>query len=306
MSRAVWPPPNHGARIPFRQRVTGDAMKQFPHILARLFYEPTLITPARHHAICQLVEARMVNPIQAAPMPPDKMPRRDEDMPSDEDMPPDLEQHGDTVIIPVHGTIVPHPEDIAMSECGCALEILNQRIALAEHDPAIERVIYDFRSPGGTVTGVPETGRRIRNSRKKTAGFCGSECCSGALWLAAQCQRFYATQSANVGSVGVYTLCLDLTASMRRRGVEINAISAGKYKLLGAPWKPLADDERAILQARVDKIYAQFKEAMESNRMVADEHFGNGLVFDGEEAVQLGFTDGVVEGMEDILEGMVE
>jgi protease-4 len=210
------------------------------------------------------------------------------------------------VVIPVHGTLVMHPEDIAMSECGCAMEDLNAMIDMVENDPNIKRVVYDFRTPGGTVTGIPETGRRIQSSRKETIAYTESDCCSGGLWLAAQCQRFYATQSSRVGSVGVYCMCLDMSRALQKDGVKVNAISAGKFKLLGAYWKPLSDEERAILQAGVDKIYGQFKEAMESYRMVSDDKFGNGLVFDGEEAAQIGFTDGVVDGMDEILENLVE
>lgn len=271
-------------------------MKQFPHIISKLYREPCLLTPARHAAICQLVEARL----DAAPGPVEV----DAEVENETEIEPT--NVGDTVIIPVHGTIVPFPEDIAMSECGCALEELGSAIDAVEADNNIRRVIYDFRTPGGTVTGIPELGRKIAASRKQTIAFTQSECCSGGIWLAAQCQRFYATQSSRVGSVGVYTLAMDLTEQLKMEGVKVNAISAGKYKLLGAYFKPLTDDERAILQARVDKIYAQFKDAMETWRVVADENFGNGLVFDGEEAAQLGFTDGVVESIEDIIEGMVE
>lgn len=271
------------------------------HVIADLFYKPHLITPARATAICMLLEARLNTDRQTATETPSQRARRGDDD-DDEHMMDAPEKVADTVIIPVHGTIVPHPEDIAMSECGCALEELNANIDAAEFDTNIKRVIYDFRSPGGSVTGIPETARKIRNSRKRTIGYTGSECCSGALWLAAQCEQFYATQSSSVGSVGVYTLCLDMSKALKREGVKMQAISAGKFKLLGAYWKELTEEERDILQARVDKIYAQFKEAMESRRVVNDEHFGNGLVFDGEEAAEMGFTDGVVDGLEDILD----
>jgi len=271
-------------------------MKSYSRVISKLFYEPALITPQRHAALCLMLDARL----SSARVHDDNPDLEGDDAPEHPEIEPRMVS--DTVIIPVHGTLVAHPEDIAMSECGCAMESLNEAIDLAERDPAITTVIYDFRTPGGTVTLIPETGNKIYNSRKKTIAFTDSECCSGGIWLAAQCQRFYATQSSRVGSVGVYTLSMDYTKALKMEGVQINAVSAGKYKLLGAYWKPLADDERAIMQKRVDKIYAQFKDAMESHRVVQDENFGNGLVFDGDEAAEIGFTDGVVESLEDVLE----
>lgn len=268
-------------------------MKNYPNILSKLWREPLLVTPARHAAVCQLLAARIA---AAETVTIEKEP----------DQEPEPQPIGKTLIIPVHGTIVPHPEDIAMSECGCALEHLNAMISLAEEDPEVTRVIYDFRSPGGTVTGIPETGRRIYSSKKETVAFTDSECCSGALWLAAQCQKFYCTASSRVGSVGVYVACLDLSRQMAMDGENMQAISAGKYKLLGAYWKPLTREEEDILQRRVDKIYDEFKIAMATYRTPTDESMGNGLVFDGEEATERGFTDGVIEGMDDILDGFVE
>ena len=276
-------------------------MRNYSHIVSKL-YEPLLITPARHAAICHLVEARMAAgalKIDSNPdMPPGDMPEN-----SPEDM---METKGKTVVIPVYGTLVAHPEDIAMSECGCSMEELNCAIDAAEADSNVETVVYDFRTPGGTVTGIPETGRKILSSRKETIAYTDSECCSGGIWLASQCQKFYATQSSRVGSVGVYCMMLDMSEAMQKEGIKVNAISAGKYKLLGASWKPMADDERKIVQAGVDKIYAQFKESMEAYRVVDDKNFGNGLVFDGDEAAAIGFTDGVVESLDDVLDGMVE
>jgi signal peptide peptidase SppA len=272
------------------------------NVIAKL-YEPLLITPARHAALCQILEARLGGVELAVTSRRERVHDDNPDMDGAEGLEvQEVQEKGSVVVIPVRGTLVRYPEDIAMSECGCALEDLNRMIDAAESDPRIETVIYHFDTPGGSVVGIPETGRKIQHSRKRTVAYTESECCSGGIWLAEQCQHFYGTQSSRIGSVGVYTLAMDYTKALKNEGVKINAISAGKFKLLGAYWKPLGDEERELMQQRVDKIYAQFKEAMETNRVIADKHFGNGLVFDGEEAAALGFTDGVVEDLGEVLE----
>ena len=284
-------------------------MRNYSHIISKL-YEPAVITPGRHAALCQLLEMKLAGAELGAESRVQSPKSNAQDDPIEgvemEPVEENTQTVGGTVIIPVHGTLVAHPEDIAMSECGCAMEELNAAIDAAEADSNVERMIFDFRTPGGTVTGIPETARKILYSRKETIAYTDSECCSGGIWLASQCQKFYATQSSRVGSVGVYCMMLDMSEAMKKEGIKVNAISAGKYKLLGASWKPMTDEERKIVQAGVDKIYSQFKEAMEAYRIVNDKNFGNGLVFDGEEAAEIGFTDGVVESMEDILEEMVE
>ena len=190
-------------------------MKSYSHIAQKL-YEPLLITPQRHSALCQMLELKMSSGLA----------RIDDGEGSGENDGDEITELGSTVIIPVHGTLVMYPEDIALSECGCSMESLNAMIDVAENDSNVSTVIYDFRTPGGTVTGIPETARKILNSKKNTIAFTASECCSGGIWLASQCQRFYATGSSRVGSVGVYCMSLDLSQAMKNDGVTVNAISA--------------------------------------------------------------------------------
>ena len=273
-------------------------MKNYARIISKLFYEPAIITPAHHGALCQLLDHRLGTVAPAKAMEDD-----------DGDSGGSCREpaiYGRVAVVPVHGVLVAHPEDIAMSECGCDMETLGRTVDALEQNPAVTTVVYDFRTPGGSVTKVPEVGRKICASRKNTIAFTDSECCSGGIWLAAQCKRFFGTQSAHIGSVGVYIMCLDASKAMEKEGVKMNPVFAGKYKLLGAYWREMPDDERAILQALVQKIYGQFKEAMESHRIVSDRNFGNGLVFDGEEAAEIGFTDGVVDSLEDVLDNLID
>lgn len=267
-------------------------MKRYPHLISKLF-EPLLLTPAKFHAICRVLESRL-----AGELPDEARLAEPED--------PEIVELGSTAIIPVHGVIGKHLDQFEMMSGGCDLDVINAMLDNAEADASVRRVVLDFRSPGGTVVGVPETARKIYGMTKDTIAFTDSECCSGAIWLASQCNRFYGTQSSQIGSVGVWTAYLDMSRQLANEGVNIESVFAGKYKLLGAYWKPLTEEERAIVQRQVDKTYAQFKSAMMAQRPVEDEKFGNGLVFDGDEAAELGFTDGVVEDMDEVLEGFVE
>ncbi len=262
-------------------------MKKYPHIISKLFYEPLLITRARHQAICNVVESHMAK-VEAGGV-------------EVETADPDYIATGKTAIIPVNGVLTAKAQDIPASSCGCGLDEVTAMVDVANADPSISRIIFNFNSPGGEVTGVPELGRKIAGIvSKQTMAFTDTECCSGAMWLAAQCQQFYATESASVGSIGVWCAYLDESRAMDKEGVTVQAFHAGKFKIMGASWKPLTKDEGAIIQARVDKIHAQFKDAMQTRRMVSDE-FMQGQIFDGPEAVDAGLVDGLVESLEELL-----
>lgn len=275
-------------------------MKQFPHIIAELFTKPLLITQARHSAIVKIVEARLA--AGGFEVRGDYEDLKVREMPEREYEMRVYTRIGSTAIIPVHGVIVRHESDIPASSCGCGLDVVNDDIAMAIADDSVTRIIFDFRSPGGAVTGVPEISNKIGAiMRKDTIAYTESECCSGALWMAMQCQQFYCSPSASVGSIGVWTAYADLTKQMKKEGMAIQSISAGKYKLMGAYWKALTEEEKAMLQADVDKIYAQFKDAVNTRRQVSEE-FMQGQVFDGEKACEIGLCDGLIDEIGELIE----
>ena len=285
-------------------------MKRYPQIISKLFYEPVIVTPAQHAAMVRVLEARLAaggdvadGRWQLSKGNGRKRVSEDDDYESSEDEGPlgDWETHGKNAIIPVHGVLTGHASDIPMSACGCGLDVVASMIDVAMADSVVENLFFDMRSPGGGVVGTPEVGRKIAGiTSKRTVAFTDSQCCSGALWLATQCQQFYATESAAVGSIGVWCAYLDISRQMSNQGETIQEVSAGKYKTMGAYWKPLKPEEKAIIQKQVDKIYNQFKEAVQTRRVVADE-FMQGQIFDGPEAVAAGLCDGLVEGLDELL-----
>ena len=268
-------------------------MKHYPQIISQLFNRPLLITKAKHAAICRVLDAKL------ASLESGKVAISDgEDSPYEDE---GYREIGDTAIISVHGILGKHLGMMEMMSGGCDVDQISAAIDVAMNAQNIRQIIFDFRSPGGSVTGIPELGRKIAAiTTKKTVAFTDSECCSGALWLAAQCQYFYATESATIGSIGVWCAYWDLSKKLDMDGERMQCISAGKFKTMGAYWKPLTDEELAILQESVNKTHEQFKEAVNTRREVADE-FMEGQCFDGPEALAAGLIDGLIDELDELL-----
>lgn len=267
-------------------------MKNYPNIISKLFYEPLVLTKAKHYSIWKVLESRLVcnaSPVHGI--------EDDEDR-DDSDQ---WECFAPDALIPVHGIIGKHLSGMEIMSGGADLDSIGAKIDAALSMPDVLRIVFDFRSPGGTVTGIPEMARKIASiTSKETVAFTDSECCSGALWLASQCQRFYATESSSVGSIGVWCAYLDLSRQMQNQGENLQEFSAGKFKTMGAYWKPLTDGEKAIIQAGVDKVYAQFKDAVNARREI-DAKYMEGQIFDGAEAVEIGLVDGMVDSLDEVL-----
>lgn len=268
-----------------------------PRIISKVIGEPWLITSEKHHAILSALESKLSGNFSTV-----SDYERDPDNHEREEYREFQTAGGTVAVIPIHGILGKHLSSIEMACGGCSLDTVQSQIRTVMDSPRISKVLLDINSPGGTVTGVPETGDMLRElaAKKPLWAFTDSCACSGALWLAAQASVFWATESSEVGSCGVRMVLLDITEQLRDEGVKVNAIYSGKYKLLGASFKPLEDEEREMLQTESARIHAQFKSAVKAVRNVDDQYL-EGQVFGGEEAAGIGITDGVYRDLESVL-----
>lgn len=277
-------------------------MKNYPRIISKVFNEPWLIMPDKHAAIRSLLEKKMdeagtgnfyheygggVHGVEP---------------PEDYDY-PEPKQFGSTYVIPIYGIVGKHLSSMELRCGGCSLDTVNAMLRGARNDNSIERIILHIDSPGGTVVGVPETAKLIAEiaEEKEVIAYTECLCCSGGYWLASQAHQIFCTESAVVGSIGVYAVYFDETSALQKEGIKVNPISAGDYKLSGAYFKEMTQAERDMFQNRVDGIYDKFKEACLVNRKISDE-FMQGQTFYGEEAVQNGLADALVNDLEDLIE----
>ena len=262
---------------------------RFPRIIEAVYSRPWLIRPEQHRVIQRLLESRLAADM---PMPP---PGQEDEEDFSEPMP-----MGDALVIPVYGILGHHLGRMEMLCGGCSVDIVGQHIEAAQGDSSIGRIILDLDSPGGTVTGIPELGDRIAASAKPVYAFTSGQCCSGAYWLASQARLIYATQTAELGSIGVYSVHFDHSRELANAGVVVTTIQAGAWKTMGAPWKPLTDAEKAKLQEEVDSIYGMFKAAVSVRPIDFDDM--QGQTFLGQSAVEHGLADGLIESVEAVVQ----
>ena len=117
--------------------------------------------------------------------------------------------------------------------------------------------------------------------------------CSAAYWIGAQAAAVYATQSAEIGSVGVYAAHLDQTRAAELAGLHVEVFRSGAHKGDGIPGTPLSDAARALIQARVDETAAAFRAAVVAARPCVPPAAMDGRTFAPRAAVELGLVDDV-------------
>jgi signal peptide peptidase SppA len=180
----------------------------------------------------------------------------------------------DVATISIHGVIDKKISDFEM-ECygGCDLDDIDKALRQAHEDDRISTIVLDIHSPGGSVTGVPETGERIAKLArdKEVHAYVSTMATSAGYWLASQADSITATHSAIVGSIGVYMACLDVSRAMDKEGIAMQMIKAGKWKDTGSAHRALTDEEREKIQERVNRIHEEFKATVTIRRMIEDD-----------------------------------
>lgn len=182
----------------------------------------------------------------------------------------------------------------------CDYDDLCAAFDAAEADPSTDTILLHARSPGGMVIGLPECADRVAASTKHTVSYSDYAGCSAMYWIMSQCEAVYSSSSAVLGSIGILASYTDLSKALDAMGIRVNAFSAGKWKLAGSSFKPMTDEERSMFQARVERAYGQFVEAVSRNRTIPQEAM-EGQSLDGEQAVEAGLSDGIFPCLDDVL-----
>ena len=175
-------------------------------------------------------------------------------------------------------------------------EIVDQ-IHRMERDPTVKAVVLRLDSPGGGVAAsqeIYEAVRRLRNEGKPVVASMGGVAASGAYYVACAADSIVANPGTLTGSIGVIMSFPNTEELFRKVGVRFETIKTGKYKDTGSMWRPMTDEERALLQGVLVNVYDQFIGVIvEGREMERDDilPYADGRIFSGDQAAAYGFVD---------------
>jgi len=119
---------------------------------------------------------------------------------------------------------------------------------------------------------------------------------SGAYYIAAAADEIYADKASLVGSIGVVGSGFGFVDVMEKLGVERRQFTSGEHKGFLDPFIPLKDDEKVFWQSVLATTHKQFIEQVKlgrGDRLANDPKLFSGLVWSGEQALELGLIDGL-------------
>ena len=178
-----------------------------------------------------------------------------------------------------------------------------EALADLQDDQRYAAVVVRINSPGGAVAPSQEMYAAFhrRSAKKPVVAPLGSVAASGGYYVAGAADTIVASPGPLTGSIGVIMSLTNVRGLMDKLGVEATIVTAGKWKDTGSPFRAVTPEERAMLQKMADQVHTQFIDAVAAGRKLDPakaREIGNGRVYTGEEAKQIGLVD-ELGGLED-------
>lgn len=164
-------------------------------------------------------------------------------------------------------------------------------------DSNVKAIVFNIDSPGGQVSGNFDLVDHIFNNRgeKPIEAVANENAYSAAYSIASAAEKITVARTGGVGSIGVVTMHLDMSKALEDRGLKVTFIYAGKHKVDGNPYEPLAEDVKNRIQESINKTYNVFVATVARNRGVDEKAVRNteALTYDAEDALSVGLADSI-------------
>lgn len=200
------------------------------------------------------------------------------------------------MVIPVQGVLTKDS-----SWAGTTYASIADAAEEAAADPAVKRIVLAVDSPGGEVTGLPETAavlNRVAKVKPLHAMVEGTSA-SAAYWLTSQASDITMSPSSELGSVGVRIMHADISKMLEDAGIKITEMHAGEFKTEWSPFQPLSEGAKADMQKRIDSVHGEFLKdvgqgrGVRATRNITAAQYGGGRLFSAKDAMGHGLADAV-------------
>ena len=176
----------------------------------------------------------------------------------------------------------------------------------AYEDKNTQGIILRINSPGGSPVQAGYVNDEIKRLKVKYPDIpifavITDICASGGYYIAAAADKIFANKASVVGSIGVVMAGFGFVGAIEKLGIERRLLHSGDHKALMDPFSPLDFFEEAHMQKILDKIHQQFISVVKDGRgdnLSNNEELFSGLIWSGEESIELGLIDGLASASE--------
>ena len=200
---------------------------------------------------------------------------------------------GHSALVEVKGVIGPDSEASA--------DRVVSGLRKAFEDEGTTGVILRVNSPGGSPVQAGYINDEIVRLREiypdiLVYAVVADVCASGCYYIASAADKIYADKGSIIGSIGVRMDSFGFVDAMEKMGIERRLLTAGVSKGFLDPFLPLKEDEVKHVEKVLGKVHEQFINTVKrgrGDRLTEDERMFTGLIWTGEQGLELGLVDGL-------------
>lgn len=178
-------------------------------------------------------------------------------------------------------------------------ETMARAIREARESGRIDGIILRVSSSGGSTIASGVIAREIElttsgENAKPVVVSMADSAASGGYYISAAADRIVAHPVTVTGSIGVVVLLPNIEGLSEKYGVNWDTVKTTDRSDLGAVYRGLTEEERALVQESIDAQYERFVSFVAENRgMAADEveRVARGRIWSGEAALENGLVD---------------
>jgi protease IV len=164
-------------------------------------------------------------------------------------------------------------------------------------DRSVKAIVVRINSGGGSALASENMWRELDLAKRKkpvVVSF-GDVAASGGYYMACGADSIFAQPNTITGSIGVFTLIPNMQGFFNNKlGITFDGVKTADQADGTTVYKPMAEAEKKITQAGVDRIYQQFTNRVARGRRRSAgyiDSIAQGRVWSGTKGLQLGLVD---------------
>ena len=175
---------------------------------------------------------------------------------------------------------------------------LGDRLREAAEDDDVKAVVLRMNSPGGDAFLSEQLWHAVKQlrSRKPVVVSMGDYAASGGYYISSAANRIVAQPNTLTGSIGIFGLFPNFSELVQKVGVNVEVVKTNDFAdlTISMPYKPLTNEQRALIQRHVERGYDIFLSRVAEGRHMTKaqvDSVGQGRVWLGRKAQTLGLVD---------------
>lgn len=175
-------------------------------------------------------------------------------------------------------------------------QFMVREIEKLRKDDNIKAVVFRVNSGGGSAYASEQIWKAITDlkTEKPVVVSMGDLAASGGYYISCNATKIVAQPTTITGSIGIFGLFPNMQGTMDKLGINVDVVKTHEYGDFGNITRPMNENEKAMLQAYIERGYDTFLSRCAEGRNIPKDtlaKYAEGRIWTGNQAKTIGLVD---------------